>query len=446
MRLATRTGLAAIAAAMLAVLLVTPIAVVQFERSLYQRVDRDLTERAESAPILAAVGDRIAASELRPTLNGARITTGTDVSVIGRLPSSGLPATTEPGFQTMSIDGEDWRVLTVTVNDVPTVGAVADVDLVAPLGDVDRQIRQLRRRSLFVGLLVAIGAGVVGLLLGRRATAPLSALRRDAAGIGTTPLGMRTIAPSYGAPDVDDLAGTINDSVGRLAEETQRREAALGSARSFAAAASHELRTPLQASMAQLDLALTSDEPNADSIRSARSQLQRMGSALTAVRALTEVDLVDPSWFVDADLSELADQAVGALSAADLDGATVQFSGDEVARCEVWPDGVSLAVENLVRNALRHGRPSNGAPVEVLVTIDAANRCITVDDNGPGIAAADRDRVVQPFERGTTNASGSGLGLAFAAKVAEVHGGALRISDGPRGGARVELCFTSAER
>ena len=81
--------------------------------------------------------------------------------------------------------------------------------------------------------------------------------------------------------------------------------------------------------------------------------------------------------------------------------------------------------------------------LDVIVRIDAARRAIAVDDNGPGIPASDRQRLMRPFERGSSEADGSGLGLAFAAKVAEVHGGTLTITDSSHSGARVELCFTS---
>lgn len=451
MRLATRTGLAAMAAVTFAVVVVSAVAVIQFQRSLFLRVDQDLNERAESAAVLAAVGDRIAVSELSPTIFGARVQSDAGASLIGRLPPSGLPPTSEPGFRTVSVDGEDWRILTVIVDDVPTVGASTTVDLVAPLGNVETQALRLRRRSILVGLVVAAAAGVVGILLGRRATAPLSELRQDVARIGAVPGGEAVVAGSYEAADVDEVAGAINHSLQRLAEETKRREAALGAARSFAAAASHELRTPLQAAMAQLDLALTdtdqgaSDQQRADSMASARHQLDRMGSALSAVRALTDVDLVESSWFVEADLSELADQAVGSFTARELDGASIRFSGDEVAPGRFWPDGAALAIENVVRNALRHGRPLDGTPLVVTVAIDASGQRVIVDDNGPGIPEADRSRLVLPFERGSTHASGSGLGLAFVAKVADVHGGSLAIGTGPTGGTRVVVAFVADE-
>ncbi len=322
MRLSTRTGLAAMAAALLASTLVTAAVLVQFHLALHQRVDQQLRERAETAAILVAVGDRISISELNPTVDGARVVTDSGTVAIGRLPASPLPPIDEPGWSTVDADGEQWRVYTVRVDDVPAIGDSALVDLVAPLGDVNSRARLLRRRSLLVGVVVALVAGGVGMLLGRRAVRPLSALRNDASGIGSGPPEGWGVRSSYGTVEVDDLAKALNTGLDRLGEETRRRQAALDSARSFAAAASHELRTPLQGAMTQLDLALSApiDAESTDSVdpvRAARDQLDRMASSLSAVRALTEVDLVDAGWFTASDLADLTDQAVAAISSAE---------------------------------------------------------------------------------------------------------------------------------
>ncbi len=374
MRLSTRTGLAAMAAALLAVIMVTGAVLVQFQLALHERVDQQLRERAETAPILVAVGDRISVSELNPTLDGARVVTTGGTVEIGRLPSSPLPPIDEPGWRTVTAAGEQWRVYTVRVENVPAAGDTARVDLVAPLGDVNARARFLRRRSLLIGVVVALLAGGIGMLLGRRAARPLSALRNDAAGIGSGEAEGWGVRPSYGTVEVDDLATALNTGLDRLGEETRRRQAALDSARSFAAAASHELRTPLQGAMTQLDLALsdptaTDTTDPAGPVRAARQQLDRMASSLSAVRALTEVDLVDAGWFAESDLAEVTDQAVAAISSAERGSGTVSFAGDEEAPCRLWADGARLAIENVVRNAFRHGGvgATVGGLVEVMV-------------------------------------------------------------------------------
>ena len=104
-----------------------------------------------------------------------------------------------------------------------------------------------------------------------------------------------------------------------------------------------------------------------------------------------------------------------------------------------WSDGLTMAVGNLLRNALLHGQPSRGAPtITVTVALDASEATIVVDDNGPGIAADDRERVLRRFERGT-NSQGLGLGLALVDQIARLHHGSLHLGEAPGGGARCTL-------
>ena len=97
------------------------------------------------------------------------------------------------------------------------------------------------------------------------------------------------------------------------------------------------------------------------------------------------------------------------------------------------------AVDHLVANAARHA--DSRVHIEVERTADAVT--VRVDDDGPGIPAADRERVVERFVRldegRTRDGGGSGLGLAVAAGVARAHGGTLTIDDAPIGGARVTV-------
>ena len=95
-----------------------------------------------------------------------------------------------------------------------------------------------------------------------------------------------------------------------------------------------------------------------------------------------------------------------------------------------------MAVANLVRNAVLHGRPGDGGPGRLAVAVGATT--VTVDDAGPGIPPAERARVLERFERGP-NHGGTGLGLTIARQVALAHGGSLTIGDSPLGGARLTL-------
>jgi two-component system sensor histidine kinase PrrB len=114
---------------------------------------------------------------------------------------------------------------------------------------------------------------------------------------------------------------------------------------------------------------------------------------------------------------------------------TVDAGGD--VTIEGWADGLRLAVANIVRNALVHGRPADGSPARVRVEV--STRGVVVDDNGPGVPDDSRSRILERFERGASDQPGSGLGLALAAQVARAHGGAVTVGTSPDGGARVAL-------
>jgi two-component system sensor histidine kinase PrrB len=448
MKLATRTGLAALVASAVAIVLLSNAIALRFEDVLRDRVDEILAERAESAPVLVAVGDRISVSELNGVIGSARvlIDAGTDAEqlvAVGPQPPGRLAPVGQPGLRTVAVDGESWRLLAVAVDDVPAVGDRAVVEFAEPLGAVQQRIRDVRRRVIVAGLIAALGAGALGWLIGRRAARPLTSLQHDAAGIGSSDAATLAVAERYGTPEVDEIAGALNASLAGLSEASARREEALAAARDFAASATHELRTPLQSAMTNLDVALVND-PGAVPIAQARSELVRMASSLAAVQALSQADLAQPDWFETTDLSGLGDLVDEVTSGTDVE---LDVGSDAGQLFSIWPDGVRLAIDNVVRNALTHGRPSDrsSGDVRVGVTVAAGGvPVVVVDDDGPGIAAADRRRVLAPFERGATEVSGSGLGLAVVERVAKAHGGRVVIEPSPSGGTRVRIVLGSS--
>lgn len=441
MRLATRTGLASFVAASITLLTVGALFRGQLTSILQDRVDSQLEERAKTAPILAAVADRLAESELRTTLEGARVRSDGETISLGLLPTDPLPDEIVAGWSTAQASGDRWRLYTVEVNDVPKPGDRALVQLVAPLGDVDARAAELRRRVILVMGLTSLAAGLVGCLLGSVATRPLTALRRDTEKIEDAEPRTWKVGAHYGSVEVDDVATTLNENLQRLADETHRRSAALDAARAFAAAATHELRTPLQGALINLDIARSgriADEDRTEVLGLASEQLQRMAASLSAVRTLADSEFADPSWFQEVDLADVADAAVADEHRRAPD-VLIDIESHPPTTVIAWRDGVHLAIANIVRNALVHGVPVDGTTPRVVVTV--AGVTVTVDDNGPGVAEADRLRVLERFERGA--GSGSGLGLAIAQQVAIAHGGSVTIQQGPLGGARVVLKLTA---
>ena len=223
---------------------------------------------------------------------------------------------------------------------------------------------------------------------------------------------------------------------------------ALRRQREFAADASHELRTPLavvRASVEHIE-------------RNAGRPASEVGSALTDITA--EVDhltaLVDDllllarsdSGVVEltrepVELGELVTDATASLAALATD-ADVQLAVD-ADRVEVVgdPDRLRQLVTILVDNAIRHG--PRGGTVTVSVRGpggdgSASEAVLTVDDDGPGIPAADRARVFDRFWRAPgARPGGTGLGLAIAAWIVERHGGTILVTDRAGKGSRFSV-------
>ncbi len=450
MRLATRTSLAAAIAAALALALLGGIVRGQVYRVLVDRVDRQLELRADTAPLLAAVGGRLADSRLDAAVEGARITTvagaaagGQGTIEVGALPGDGLPPVRRVGWQTARADGQSWRLHTVEVSDVPRAGDRTLVQFVAPLGDIAVMARRLRRAVVVAAVAGVAASAVVGYGLGLVAARPLAKLRRDAARLGAGPPQAWRMAPHYGAPEVDDVARVLDDGLDRVAAAGERREAALDAARAFTASAAHELRTPLTSAITNLDVASHTGAPS-EALEEGRAQLRRVASTLAALRQLADADLAGPAWFSGFDLADQVAVLADAEGRRHPEVLVEVVAPTEECPVLAWSEGVQLACANLIGNAVVHGRPVDGSRprVRITVSVHGAAATITVDDNGPGVPPADRQRVLQRFERGATS-PGSGIGLALVHQVATVHSGSLELHDSPLGGTRVVLTLAA---
>ena len=99
---------------------------------------------------------------------------------------------------------------------------------------------------------------------------------------------------------------------------------------------------------------------------------------------------------------------------------------------------IEQVVASLLSNALRHGE---GKPVEISISSVPTGACITVSDQGQGIAAHDQERIFEQFERGATHVNGNaspggfGLGLYISRQLVEAHGGTLQVQSHPGQGA-----------
>jgi two-component system sensor histidine kinase PrrB len=154
-----------------------------------------------------------------------------------------------------------------------------------------------------------------------------------------------------------------------------------------------------------------------------------MVALLEGLQALARGDAADA---VPREPVELGDVVDAAVQAARRRHPAVRFELDDASAEGVvdgWPDGLRMLVDNLLDNAAVHGRADGR--VTVRVRPDRAGGVeVVVEDDGPGLHADERRRVLEPFARGArVSAPGTGLGLAVVAQQASIHGGEVRLGD-----------------
>jgi PAS domain S-box-containing protein len=213
----------------------------------------------------------------------------------------------------------------------------------------------------------------------------------------------------------------------------------------FLTAVSHDLRTPLSAILGSAITLESADElgiPQEDRRQLVRS-LARKSRRLTAmVNDLLDMDrltrgLVQPRREL-MDLGALLGRTVAESDV--LEERTVHVQTEPI---DAWIDEsmVVRIVENLLVNAVKHTPPT--ATIWVGARRVENGVIVRVDDDGPGIAAEERDRLFEPFERGERSAPspGVGVGLSLVARVAEAHGGRAWVEDREGGGASFRVLF-----
>jgi signal transduction histidine kinase len=268
-------------------------------------------------------------------------------------------------------------------------------------------------------------------ILGNGMTRPLREMTAAALAMARGDYSRRIRATSR--DEVGQLAAAFNQMAADLDAADQQRRELIGNV-------SHELRTPIAALQAVLENLVDGvSAPDPATLSTALSQTQRLGSLVSELLDLSRLD-------AGVVALELEDVLVADLVAETVAEAEVsaRVGGREVGFVvDVRPPGVTVRADrarlhqvlaNLLDNAVRHGPP--GGTVSVLARRVGEQMEIDVRDEGPGIAAADRERVFDRFTRGERAAGGgTGLGLAIARWAVDLHGGRIAVLDPPEPGA-----------
>jgi signal transduction histidine kinase len=272
-----------------------------------------------------------------------------------------------------------------------------------------------------------------------RALRPLS---RMAAQAERAPL--RSLVPPLERPsdpsEVRTLAHAFNRLVARL-EESLRAE------QHFTEDAAHELRTPITVLSGELEYALSdpslSDRHRYSLVRAA-AQVRQISEVVDALLLLRRVDagrIPELDDLAPVDLGELMSQVV-----RELIGRFPERGPDlgTAAEPEVMVTGHATLIESAIRNLLSNALKftAGGQRIRASVTRRNGQGVVVVEDEGPGIAMEERQRVFDPFYRGAearAGFEGFGLGLPILRRVARVHGGDVVVDGSELGGARFEL-------
>jgi signal transduction histidine kinase len=201
---------------------------------------------------------------------------------------------------------------------------------------------------------------------------------------------------------------------------------------------SHELRSPLARLQAAIGLAHQQPDRVQASLERIERESVRMDRLVGELLTLSRLEAATPPpGRVPVDGGEMVDQK--ADDARFEAGAAVEVDAPEPVTVRAAPDLLWSAVENIVRNAVKHGA---GRRVDVCVHPDGDLVHIEVLDNGPGIAPEHLGDVFEPFFRSNptrNNVDGHGLGLAIAKRVVETHGGRISAANRAEGGLRMTI-------
>jgi two-component system sensor histidine kinase MprB len=325
-------------------------------------------------------------------------------------------------YRDVTIDGEDYRMITVSLRNG---GAV---QIARQVSETDDVLDVLRNRLVLIALAGIALAALAAWLVMRRATRPIERLTETAEHIAATQ-DLTTPIPVRGDDEVGRLAASFNTML--IALDTSREQQ-----QRLVVDASHELRTPLTAVRTNIDFlghaTTLGAEERAQLIAETRLELDELTNLVsemvelaTDVRSEEPVEPVALAEVVN-DVTARFRRRTGKEILVDVEGA-----GTVEARRAM----LDRAVSNLVDNALKFSPDSDA------VTVTVRDGTVEVADRGPGIAAEDRERVFDRFYRATSARTlpGSGLGLSIVSQIAALHGGTVALDARDGGGTVARL-------
>ena len=316
----------------------------------------------------------------------------------------------------------------------PELNGIAEIRVAETLGARERMARSLLVDTLWRVGLLAVTALLLVWLAVSAALRPLGKLSEAVE--QRQPDDLRALPLVTVQHEFKPLVLSLNHFTDRLRAQFERQA-------QFIADAAHELRTPLAALKARLELGRREVQPQRwlDTLEEAEAHTDRVvhlaNQLLSLARIESGAQLIAEGGAQRLDLSHLARELGLAMAAlAHKRGVALALEAEQPVWIEGEPTLLSELLSNLLDNALAH--TPNGGNVVLRVTPDAV---LEVEDDGPGIAPAERDKVFARFYRVHPNGKGAGLGLAIVGEITRAHRANIELDQGRTGGLLVRVRF-----
>ena len=317
-------------------------------------------------------------------------------------------------------------------------GVSATVGAAQALAPVAHAQGDVARAFILAAILVLAAALLASYLIGTRVSRPLRRMAAVAARVDAGDLRPRIGDPGAWGQEVRVLAEAFDHMLDRLTD-------AFAGQRAFVADASHELRTPLTVIKGQIEVLAAQRDPSAEEVRRVerlvQGEIARMGRLVDDLLLLARSEHSQFLRLQSIDLVPyVAELWEGIVPLADRG---FELGPVPAGTLRADPDRLAQALRNLLTNAIAHTEPGRGLVRLSAQQAPAGRLRFLVEDDGPGIAAAERERVFDRFNR-TDSArdrasGGTGLGLAIVRAIAQAHGGGVGAGESAAGGARIEL-------
>lgn len=335
------------------------------------------------------------------------------------------------GFQTVSLEGEPFRVFAMEGNGGEMVIQVAE---------------SLAERESAVGIVSLYFIGFLLLPVVVIFVLTWWLLRRSLHSIDTSAAQLSQRSPIDLTPVVtENPPRELKPMIQSINSLFERINRTLSLERGFTAVAAHELRTPLAGLRAQAQVAALARTPEelAEALASVMSSVDRASHLLDQLLDLARVEAAAhdaPSLRQSVDVAKIYEGV--ALDLARLvERRGLQLETDFMERRIVAMElGVLLLLRNLVGNAIRY-TPAGGQ-IRVHTRREGDGVTLTVDDSGPGIPPESREQVFERFDRlGASGDEGVGLGMSIVQSVVTAHKAMIHLLESPLGGLRVQVHF-----